>query len=212
MNSTEILFDKYLSRYNRFVKDSREHMDVAKKAGDIVTHNTLQKQRRAYHYDLWLASQGLDPKKDKTSELKEQFNAIQKRCIVKGTDGFLYYNRGRETLQAPVVEDVYCIYMWRLSGVFHEDLPVYKIGITRHARGLARVVEVAHELGVKPNLLRIKPVCKAKKLEKKLLCLGKPVGISGFKGYSELRSFDKPTLAKVLKLLDATPEIGRNLI
>jgi hypothetical protein len=216
---------KYQKAYEKFVSDSREKLKALKEAGAFASYNKLQRRRRGYHYNLWLASRGLDPEVDKTDELKEKFRKMSECCFVHLEGGFVLYNRGRldgqkskvqtiheggltkpsakkqDTLKALEQKEV-CIYVWALTGIYNGGYKVYKIGITKRSRGVKRIISVAVDLGVAPDIVRLKPVSNALALEKHLLSFGRPVGITGFSGSSELRALSADELHRIKAIID----------
>ena len=94
------------------------------------------------------------------------------------------------------------IYIWRAVGVFHNGLPVYKVGVTSWRLGNQRIEQVAKETGMQPDIIFVERTsCKASVVEKKLLHLGEPCGFTGFNGASEFRAMSPAALDAALSVV-----------
>jgi len=94
------------------------------------------------------------------------------------------------------------IYIWKVNDLFHNKKQVYKVGITSKRLGANRIHFVAQ--GMKCNydiIIMSNTICKASKVESKLLKLGDNPNIIGVNGSTELRAFTSTELQKCLNII-----------
>lgn len=99
------------------------------------------------------------------------------------------------------------VYVWESEGETYKGVKVYKIGVTKISRGVARILECSASSGRVAKILRLERVHRAPELERELLSIGeKPDYLCKFDGYSEMRALDGEELTRVLKLIDDNRE------
>lgn len=99
---------------------------------------------------------------------------------------------------------------FKLRGDFKESSPwhaegdIYKIGITSENLGDKRIYDVAKDAGFTPKIVMLENVgtVMAKRIESKILKLGKPVSLrNNFPGSSEFRHFSSNDLNKAIEII-----------
>ena len=96
------------------------------------------------------------------------------------------------------------VYIWRAVGELHNDLPVYKLGVTSARLGDQRIKEVAKRWGFDFKINTLTPVVEqATSIEKELLKLGTNPGYVGIDGASEFRALTDLDLAYAVSIIRA---------
>ena len=94
------------------------------------------------------------------------------------------------------------IYVWRAVGMFYNDTPIYKIGITSHYLGTDRIRDVAKKWGVAFEIICCEQVrCKASTLEKKLHLIGQDPKLPKIDGHTEFRALNDSALYTVISMI-----------
>jgi len=103
---------------------------------------------------------------------------------------------------APTDNDT--IYLWRAVGQFHNDVPVFKIGVTSQRLGDVRIKQVARDAGFTAALVAAVPTwLPASYAEEHLHGFGVDPQWRGFDGATEFRALNAVELDQVLHLMNA---------
>jgi hypothetical protein len=97
--------------------------------------------------------------------------------------------------------DYDAVYLWE-SNFIYKGLKVYKIGITSHRLGDARIQKVAKAAGMKAKVLRLtKTKSNALIVERELKRIGQRPSLEWFNGYKEFRAMTPVELRQALQII-----------
>ncbi|MEY3359581.1 MAG: hypothetical protein RI923_841 [Pseudomonadota bacterium] len=109
---------------------------------------------------------------------------------------------GRGCPKCYLATDNDAIYIWKAVGQFYNGEQIYKIGYTSMRLAEERIAFVANKAKFSYEVIIIRNIGEASKIEKELLELGESPQYVGHNGASEFRALSSADLDKALKIID----------
>ncbi len=97
--------------------------------------------------------------------------------------------------------DYNCLYIWKMVDEKWNDIQLYKIGVTSVRLGKDRIKQGSTYCGFKADIVIMKAMDNALKIEKHLLTFGINPHFTGFSGSTEVRALTEDELTEMLALL-----------
>jgi hypothetical protein len=95
------------------------------------------------------------------------------------------------------------VYVWKAGQTTYNAKPVYKIGVSSMRTGNQRIYEVASDGGFDAEIVIVRNVNNATKIEAALHSIGDNPGFIGFNGCTEFRALSDDELNTVVTLIEA---------
>ncbi|RLA77015.1 MAG: hypothetical protein DRG30_01450 [Epsilonproteobacteria bacterium] len=93
------------------------------------------------------------------------------------------------------------IYIWKAIGIKFNNKQVYKIGVTSFRRGIQRITEVSKKSSIRAEIIEIKEIKEALRVEQSILNIGEDPKIIGFRGCTEFRAMNDSELDKAKEII-----------